>query len=98
MKTGTLILLVVVAASLAAAPALGAGEVKVVVALELLEKGEHSRVISMKDYYVYRSDYEEFKALLEKAVTLASFAEHGWRVVHAERLLRDDYYMMILER
>jgi hypothetical protein len=73
------------------------GDVKVLIGIGLLDEGEYLKLITVKEYYKYKSDYEEFRDLLKRAVTLREMVNDGWSTVHVEPM-HEGYHVFIFEK
>jgi len=94
-------LLLAAAAALAAVIALSsvseAAEVRVMVAVGMLDYGEEAKVVSVPDFNRRRGYYAEFQKLLAGSATMKDMVKSGWRIVHVENV-RDEYHIVIFER
>lgn len=94
------LLALLTAALLVASVCIGASfaeEVRVMVAIGLLDFGEDCKLLSVGDFNRTKSDYQRYNALIEKAVSLKEMSGAGWRIVYTAPV-RETYHIMILER
>jgi len=73
-------------------------EVKVMVAPMLLNVGEESKIVSIKDY---NSNANNESELLKNAKTLNEMSKEGWKIIYADPIkfrTGDKQYIIILEK
>jgi len=73
-------------------------EVKVMVAPMLLNVGEESKIVSIKDY---NSNANNESELLKNAKTLNEMSKEGWKIIYADAIkfrTGDKQYIIILEK
>ena len=61
-----------------------AADVKVMYAIGLLDSGENAKLLTTEEFNQYVMDYEKFRDLLAKAITLKAMVQNGWTIVHVE--------------
>lgn len=71
-------------------------DVRVMVAIGLLDYGEDAKVVSVADFNRYRPNYDEFQKLLARSVTIRDMVREGWTLVHMEDV-RDEYHIIVFE-
>jgi hypothetical protein len=71
-------------------------DVRVMVAVGLLDYGEDAKVVSVSDFNRYRPNYDEFQKLLDQSATIRDMVRDGWTLVHMEDV-RDEYHVIVFE-
>jgi hypothetical protein len=71
-------------------------DVRVMVAIGLLDYGEDAKVVSVSDFNRYRPNYDEFQKLLDRSATIRDMVRDGWTLVHMEDV-RDEYHVIVFE-
>lgn len=72
-------------------------EVRVMVAIGLLDSGEDCKLLSVADFNRTRSDYQRYNELVDKAASLKEMSGAGWKIVYTAPV-RENFHIMILER
>lgn len=92
----SLLIMSAVLVALAFAAHSEASDIKVMVVIGLLDYGEDAKVMSVSDFNKYKPDYNDFRKLMDRSVTLREMVKKGWRVVDFEPIT-DDYFIVMLE-
>ncbi len=71
-------------------------DVRIMVAIGLLDYGEDAKVVSVSDFNRYRPNYDEFRKLLSRSATIRDMVREGWTLVHMEDV-RNEYHIIVFE-